>query len=183
MSNSSRISTHIAESCAVAVLWVLLFELNRWLFSIAAVSSYISWIFLPAALRILSVLLLDWRGVAGLFIGAMFTNHPVFGLNMQHSLALSAISALAPMLAVRVSINTLKVSPNLAGLSARQLAIISTLGAVISVVAHNAYFVLAEAAHDWLTAIVPMLFGDLIGTFVTLHLCSAVLRRLEQRDP
>ena len=55
---TSAVSTCTYEICAVALLWVALFEVNNWLFSITEVSRYINWIFLPAALRVLAVLVL-----------------------------------------------------------------------------------------------------------------------------
>lgn len=175
---TNRIKAYLTETCTVALLWVVLFEINRWLFSLADVSIHISWIFLPAALRILSVLLLDWRGVIGLFFGALLTNHPVVGVNMTEALMLSSISALAPMLAVRVCTGWLKISHDLAGLSFKQLAAISAVGALISAALHNIYFQAHEQGHRLLAGLVSMLCGDLLGTLVVLYLCAKLLRRL-----
>lgn len=169
--------TQIAEVSAVTLIWTLLFELNRWLFSIAELNDSISWIFLPAALRVAAVLLLGWRGAVGLFMGAMLTNHPVVGVDMLDSFARSTISAAAPLVAVGVTKRWLHLSPDLAGLTFKQLAIISIAGAAVSAIAHNIYFSFHSGSHSLVGGIVPMFGGDVLGTLIVLYVCAILLRR------
>jgi hypothetical protein len=51
----TNVLTLAASAIAVALLWVLLFRLNRWALSSFDVTVFISWIFLPAAIRMLAV--------------------------------------------------------------------------------------------------------------------------------
>lgn len=162
----------------VVLLWTLLFELNHWLFSFVEQTPFISWVFLPAALRVVAVLLLGWRGVAGLFLGALLTNHPELGVNLLEALALSTLSAGAPWLAVVCARRWLRIAPDLAGLSFWQLFTLATIGALISASVHNAYFSVQSASHRWVDGIVPMFVGDMVGTLMVLYLSAAVLRRL-----
>jgi uncharacterized membrane protein YhhN len=46
-----------------------------WVFKSLEVNHYVSWIFLPAFIRIVSVLLFGWAAVIGLIIGAIIINH------------------------------------------------------------------------------------------------------------
>jgi hypothetical protein len=176
-----RIKTALVETITVAGLWVALFTVNGWLFSSAEASKYVSWIFLPAALRILSVMVLDWDAVPGLFLGAMITNQLLVGSSVSTSLTLSFISALSPLLAIRVSTSWLKLSTDLAGIHIKQLILISGTGAFTSAIAHNTYFLLSNPAHKWMGGIVPMLCGDMLGTCVILYLSSAVLRLMPEK--
>lgn len=180
MENSTRLwlKTLIAEIAAVALLWALLFELNRWLFSFVAVSEDISWVFLPAALRVAAVLVLGWRGSLGLFVGAMFTNYPVLGVNMLDALLLSMLSATSPLLSVELSKRCLGVSADLAGLTFRQLAVIAVVGAATSAVAHNVYFSIESGSHRWTEGLASMFGGDVLGTLAVLYVAASVLRRL-----
>lgn len=166
------------DVAVVVLLWTLLFELNHWLFSSVEQTPFISWMFLPAALRVLAVLLLGWRGVAGLFLGALLTHRPEQGLDLLDTLALPALSAGTPWLAVLCARRWLGIAPDLSGLSFGQLWVIATLGAVSSTALHNAYFSTRSAGHDWLAGFLPMLAGDMLGTLVLLYLSAAVLRRL-----
>lgn len=170
------IKQQIGEVAVVVLLWTLLFELNHWLFSFVEQTPFINWVFLPAALRMVAVLLLGWRGVAGLFLGALLTNQPELGL--MDSLTLSALSSATPWLAVVCARCCLNIAPDLAGLSFGQLLTISTIGALSSATLHNAYFSMQSANHHWVDGFVPMFVGDMVGTLVVLYLSAAVLRRL-----
>ena len=97
---ASEIRQQLFEVAVVVLLWTLLFELNDWMFSSVERTPFINWVFLPAALRVVAVLLLGWRGVAGLFLGALLTNRPEWGVNLMDTLALSTLSAAAPWVAV-----------------------------------------------------------------------------------
>ena len=175
---SDSIKVQLVEVCAVATLWVVLFRLNHWLFSAVEVSPYINWVFLPAALRVLSVLVLDLSAVAGLFIGTLITCDPVVGVNLADSLILSSISSLSPLLAVRLMTRWMRSEPDLKGMTFAQLAAISTLSGVASSTIANFYFHLRDQTHDWMTGVMPMLIGDLVGTLIVLFIASQVLRRL-----
>jgi hypothetical protein len=162
----------------VALLWVLLYQANAWVFTLFEVTPFANWVFLPAALRVVAVLLLGWRGVAGLFVGALFTNDPVWGVNGTDALVLSAISALAPWLGVWVSMRLLPIRLDLAGLKFGQLLQLSVICALTSVVAHHAFFLARDSLQPWSEGFVPMLAGDLIGTLLVLYLSAVVARRL-----
>ena len=114
----------------VALAWVALFELNAYWFEFLVVSPYVGWIFLPAALRVLAVLLFKARGVLGLFLGALITNASLWGAQWLDALALSAVSALAPALALWLGFRWLKLEPTLQGLNGRQLLALSAIAAL-----------------------------------------------------
>ena len=97
----------IFEAIGVAIAWTLLFKLNMWAFKSLEVNHFVSWIFLPAFIRILSVLLFGWAAVTGLIIGAIITSNPAdIGHTTPYVLAL--ISGVGPMIAVRFCENVLK---------------------------------------------------------------------------
>jgi hypothetical protein len=73
----------LAVAASVAALWVGLFKFNSIFFEYLGVSQYISWVFLPAAIRMISVMLFDWVGAAGLFVGAVITSDPVLNHNFR----------------------------------------------------------------------------------------------------
>lgn len=174
-------TTRLGEVSMVVVLWVALFELNRWLFSFAVTDPFVSWVFLPAALRVVAILVLGWRGALGLFVGALITNQPVIGVNLLDALALSAISAGAPLLAVECTKRWLGVGPDLAGLTFKQLLTIAATGAVTSSVMHNVYFNVRHEDHEWVDGLVPMLGGDMVGTLAVLYVSVLLIRRAPTR--
>lgn len=171
----------LASGLLVVLLWTGLFYLNEWLFSAVSLSSVINWVFLPAAIRMLAVMALGWVGVAGLFIGALLTTDIVMHSGWHDAIVIAGLSALGPFVAVRACTQWLRVSEDLSGLRPSQLVIISLAGAVCNVVPHNIYFFFTGHMPDIFSGIVPMLVGDLLGTFVILYVTSLALKLLTAR--
>lgn len=66
----ARVARSMLAVLIVAVAWVIVFKLNQLLFDGTRNSRWTHWIFIPAAVRIIAVMLLGWRGAAGLVLGA-----------------------------------------------------------------------------------------------------------------
>lgn len=160
----------------VALTWVALFKLNAYWFEFLSVSPYVGWIFLPAAVRVLSVLVFRGRGVWGLFLGAMITNAPLLSHQLFEALALSTMSAVAPALALWLGIRWFKLTPALNGLNGWQLLGLSGLAAACSSLLHSAMFYWVKHDHEWMKAIVPMTVGDFAGTLIVLYTAYVVMR-------
>ena len=160
----------------VALAWVALFELNAYWFEFLAVSPYVGWIFLPAALRVLAVLLFKARGVLGLFLGALITNSPLWGAEWWDALALSAVSALSPALALWLGSRWLKLEPTLHGLNGRQLLTLSAIAALSSSALHALLFYAIEHNTHWPNAMLSMTVGDFAGTLMVLYSAYFVMR-------
>jgi hypothetical protein len=171
-----------ASAAAVALLWVLLFRLNRWAFSSVDVTIFISWIFLPAAIRMLAVMACDWAGALGLFAGALFTNQTDPAAGLTDELVLAFLSASGPLVAFWFCTRLLSLPSNLTGLTARQLLVFATMGAVFNAVPHNIYFYLSDRMASPIEGLVPMFFGDLLGTVVVLCTVSFALRLIFKRS-
>ncbi len=166
----------LASIAGVALAWVMLFKLNLWLFSFANITPFISWIFLPAAVRLLAVMWLGWRGAAGLFIGALITCNPVLGENLTSALALSAVSALGSVVAVDCCMRWFKLPPSLNGLGASKLLGFAVAGAVCNVLPTNLTLYLAGQADAGSAEMLPMFVGDITGTLLILYLVALLLR-------
>lgn len=170
------------EVSGVALAYWLLYYLNAWIFASFEFTARVSWIFLPAAIRMIAVLLFNWRGAAGLFIGTLATCIPVFGLANADTFAYPLLSAFCPMLAMSLGVHLMNVRADLGGLKAWQLLVFALLGALFNSVAHNLYFQLSGNAQSWLTALVPMFVGDLVGTLIVLYVSAALLRTLSSHN-
>lgn len=162
-------------SCVV-LLWVGLFLLNDWLFDQFEFSEHVSWIFLPAALRMIAVLVMGWVGVAGIFVGSIVTSVYVMGqIDPGHVLIVSALSALSPTLALLLCAHGFGVQANLVGLSASKLLILGVVAASFTAVLHNIHFFLSGQVDVFSESLIAMFVGDLIGTLVVLYGAKALL--------
>lgn len=160
----------LAQLTLIAGCWICLYVLNDWLFDHVAVSQYASWIFLPAALRMLAVLLCGWTGVLGLFIGSLITAYYTHDLNDPAMvIVLAGLSALAPMVAYMVCAKLFGLRGDLRGLSASHLIALSVAVALAGSVLHNLHFVMIGATHAFGHTFMTMFVGDLIGTFIMLY--------------
>lgn len=152
--------------------------LSTWLFSAFEVTQNISWIFLPAAIRMLAVLLAGWAGVVGLFVGAVLVNAPTLLTETAHVLMLGLLSSVPSLYAAQAVQRVLRIPSNLAGMTGRHLVCFGVAGGLVSSTVHTLYFILrAESLHP-LEGFVPMFVGDAIGTFFVLYTGAFLLRHM-----
>ena len=159
---------------AVAILYVVGFYANDALFSYLEHHRGAHWIFLPAGLRLLSILLLGRSGAIGIFLGSLLV-----ALNMGQSTPLgmiveSLISAGAPLatyyLALRYGL-----SVNLKNLSAKSLFLLATFFAAASALMHSIWYANEGVAESFTTSFLAMFVGNLLGTIIVLYIIRAGL--------
>lgn len=160
----------------VAIVWLLLYQLNSWLFSEIHFTNFISWVFLPAAIRMLAVMVGGWAGVFGLFVGAVLTNINLLPYEPYNIFILAALSALGPIVAVSICTQWLKLPEDLSGLTRSQLLVYAVAGSLLNALPHNLYFYATGLSYDAWSGLVPMFVGDLAGTLIVLYLASASIR-------
>jgi hypothetical protein len=165
-----------AEIAIVVVLWVLIFKLNAWLFTGLMFREHVNWIFLPAAIRVLAVLLFGWKATVGLFIGALLTANTGPTGTLSQIVIPSLLSALSPLIAVTLVTHVLKLASDLQGLKFEQLAALSFAGAGLSAATHIAYFSFQANDLNVLWGFFPMFAGDLVGTMLVLYMAHFAIR-------
>ena len=171
----------LAGAPATALLWIGLFHLNGWVFAALEETGTANWIFLPAALRLLAVLVWGWAGALGLWVGTFVTASMVFGCGSAAVWVAPPLSALAPLIAVGLLRKPLGLRPDLQGLRAADLAQLALASATLSAALHSLAFVWVGAALANPADVITMLVGDLVGTFVVLYALKLVLSALPAR--
>lgn len=158
----------IIAVCGVALVWLAFFELNDWLFSQLAYTERAHWIFLPAALRVLAVLLLGGRGAIGLMIGAYLTLPHASPDDLALEIALSISSGLAPLAAVAICQRFFNINSDLAGLRGTHIVALSVASALANSVLLNIVMAVAGRHHgDGLLA-ATIFIGDMLGAALLL---------------
>jgi hypothetical protein len=160
----------------IALAWFALFQLNNWLFSRIYLTGFISWIFLPAAIRMFAVMVGGWAGTLGLFFGAILTNLSLLKYEPFNIVMLAGLSALGPLVAFNLCTRWLKLPRDLAGLQHSQLLVFAVAGAIFNSFPHNLYFYFTGLSPDAWSGVVPMFVGDLAGTLIVLYLASLAVR-------
>ena len=154
--------------CGVALLWFLVFNLNMWLFSNTAFSERAHWIFLPAAFRIIAILVLGVRGCVGLMLGAYLTLPNASPNDFHYEILLSISSGVAPLIAVLFCKRLFTINHDLDGLNGWHVVALSVSGGVANSAMLNALMWVIGKQQADIQAITAIFVGDVLGAALVL---------------
>ena len=154
---------------------------NAWLFQYLSVSDHISWIYLPAFLRLMYVLVLGtWWGFAAIFLGslALAVN---LSEHLNQALVNAACSALSPVLAVWL-FRILK-ERSLVLTHLRDLIELSLLYALLNALLHHINWAVQQPDQFFSALQLPiMVAGDLLGAALGAVFFTLIFRRFGLYD-
>lgn len=155
-----------------ALAWLVVFDLNTWLFSQAALSERVNWIFLPAALRIIFILLFQGRGAVGLIFGAYLTLPHTNPDDFSYEILLAVSSGLAPLSAVVFCQQFFMVHSELEGLNGWHIIALSIASATANAIILNALLAVMGQQLPSLEAIAAVFAGDVLGAAIVITIIS-----------
>ena len=162
-------------SIGVAASWTIIYLFNQRVFSSFTYTTWSNWIFLPAAMRIICVLLFEGAGVAGLVFGAFYTMQHVPRLSLLNESLLSTTSGLAPLLAVILCRCLFDIGHELRELRPLHILVLCLVGASANSFLVNGVMAFAGELHGGITSFAVIFFGDLNGAAIVLFVLSTVL--------
>lgn len=169
-----------AMSAGTALLFLGTIGLNELLFKWVEFAHGISWIYLPAGVRLLCILLFAEAGAIGILVASwlicffhFFPNDPI------RSFAGGILAALAPYLTYRLLVAG-RVGPSLAGLGPWRLLGCALAFSIASPLLHHIWFALQGQREGLLHGFFVMASGDLIGTIVVLYTAKLILSMRQQ---
>lgn len=164
-----------ATATVTAVLFLGAIAMNELLFASFEFASGISWIYLPAGVRLLCTLLFGGAGALGILVASwlicffhFFPDDPI------RSFAGGIVAALAPYLTYRALIAG-QVGASLAGLGPWRLLGCALAFSIASPALHHAWFALQGEREGLLDSFVAMASGDFAGTLIVLYTAKLVL--------
>jgi hypothetical protein len=148
---------------------------NAWLFQYLSLSEHISWIYLPAFLRVMYVLVLGpWWGFAAIFVGSMVLAISL-SEHLNQALLNAACSGLSPVLAVWLFRILKERSLMLSRLT--DLIELSLLYALLNAVIHHLNWALQQPDQLLSAMQLPiMVAGDLMGAVMGAFLFTQIIR-------
>lgn len=152
------------------MLWRINYNLSPRFIS----NDFIYWIFLPSGLRLISVLLLDFDAVIGLFIGRLITSEDL--PDIPSIICISLISSIAPYLAYLYAKYKLDLKKSLIDMSGKQLLLTTLIFAFINSTLHNAYFYITKQQYDFWEDIFVMFVGDFTGSLLVIFASNALIK-------
>lgn len=177
-SGLSSLSTKLITILIIIVAWWVTFYLNRLAFSYFDFSKVIiSWVFIPAAVRMLAVMLAGWVGVIGLFLGSFSWSMLALGYTpaVTNVLIFSTISSVGPMLALLICVWGLKIKDGFKGFSALNLLVLSAVSALFTSFSNNVAFYYLNLSPSILKGFGPMFMGDFFGILIVLYLIRLLM--------
>lgn len=163
---------------SVGLAYAGFYYLNAWLFENSEFARHVNWIFLPAAVRMVAVLVFGWAGVVGLFIGSIAVIPEVVQADLVHAATLAILSSVPALVAARSVQRLLDVPANLAGITGKQLLCFGIAGGLANSFVHTLYFAWREGSLEALQGFTPMFIGDTVGTLIMLYAGAILLRRM-----
>ncbi len=158
---------------AVSFAWVVLWKLNYCLSPRLVSNDFIYWIFLPSGLRLISVLLLDFDAVIGLFVGRLITSDDL--PDIPSVICVSLISAIAPYIAYLLAKHKLDLKKSLTNMTGKQLLLLTLIFAFINSILHNLYFYITRLEYDFWEDIAVMFIGDFTGSLLVIIVSNALI--------
>jgi hypothetical protein len=162
-----------------------LYVVNDFLFAHLVFSKGVHWVFLPAGLRLLLVLLFGFWGALGISLGsvagACVDQH--FDGDVVTATVAGLISGFAPLLARAICVERSMIRDDLVDLGASALLRIALVFSITSSLLHQVWYALRDVSGNFLSGFAVMQIGDLAGSLVVLYLVRALLRAFLRDNP
>lgn len=158
----------------IAVTFFLGFQLNDLLFAELEHHRGAHWIFLPAGLRVLFVLVFGIRGILGIFLGSVLVGVLAQQAVTGGQLVESGISAAALLLVYQIALWR-GMDPALGNLRWQSLLVLCVGFGAASAFMHSLWFASIGVAASFLDSFVAMLVGDVLGAILLIYVAKAAL--------
>lgn len=175
-----QLTEQTALALSSAVLFVLFFQLNGWVFANLAYGDGISWVFLPAGFRVILVLVLGLPGAFGLVLGSWFIDSALFAADTWLFPFLNGlVSGLTPWLVMKFLAQRGWLEPQIMAMSAQRLLQLTLIFSAASAISHQLLWWLMQRpqAKIWID-VWPMFIGNALGALLMLYGFKFALDRL-----
>jgi hypothetical protein len=164
-----------------SVAYTILFYINAWLMANLAYGLGVSWIYLPAGLRLFLTLIFGLPGALGIAMSSFFISYlGDFPQDFTTCIGVGLISGLAPYLAGIFVLKNAKISPDLSNLSLPNLIACILIYALFSAGLHQWWFAVRGLDETGsFNHFLVMLIGDVLGTILLVGLIKVGLDLLK----
>ena len=166
---SSSTSLFLMGAAISALLYSALFFLNDRLTEVLKYDLGVSWIYLPAGLRLFLILIFGLAGAIGIAAASFaISYYGVFPPDLLTCIGIGLISGFAPLLAKWVVIANVNISNDLSNLSLQKIIICVLVYALMSAGLHQIWFELRGLESGSLDHFLVMFVGDIAGSILLI---------------
>jgi hypothetical protein len=164
-----------------AIAYSGLFFINDWLTMHLTYGLGVSWIYLPAGLRLFLTLIFGLSGALAIAIASFLISYfGQFSAELTTCIGVGLISGFAPYLARVFVLRNVDISPDLSNLTLLKLVICTLIYAALSAGLHQWWFAVRGLDETGsFNHFLVMLIGDVLGTIVLVGLIKAGLDLLK----
>lgn len=171
MTSTRKLSLFTVGAFISALLYSALFFLNDLLTEGLKYDLGVSWVYLPAGLRLLLILIFGLSGAIGIAVASFAISYfGVFPPDLVTCMGIGLISGFAPFLAMRLVVSNTHISNDLSNLSMQKIALCIAVYALMSAGLHQLWFELRGLESGSLNHFLVMFIGDVLGSVVLIAL-------------
>jgi hypothetical protein len=159
----------------LALAWYGLASANDFVFQKLALTPNATLIYLPAALRIIYVLVFRKTGVLAIIIGSYLVIQDRVNDGLMDIFSLAVLSGLAPLIGIAVFKMLFTTKPDLVDLKTVHFFALGSLCAASNAAFLTLYYAMLGRPAQPLDLIMTIFIGDTVGTVIVLSLLSFVL--------
>jgi len=167
-----------------ALLYSTLFFFNDWLTEALKYDLGVSWIYLPAGLRLLLILIFGLAGAIGIAAASFAISYfGVFPPDLVTCLGIGLISGFAPLLAKWLIVSNIPINNDLSNLSIQKIILCIIVYALMSAGLHQFWFELRDLESGSLNHFLVMFIGDIAGSILLIALIKYSIDLLKRSKP
>lgn len=182
--SSDRSSFFLAGVLISSLLYIALFFFNDWLTETLKYDLGVSWIYLPAGLRLFLILIFGLAGAVGVAVASFAISYfGVFPPDLITCIGIGLISGFAPLLAKWVVISNVSINNDLSNLSMQKIILCIVVYAFMSSGLHQCWFVMQDLESGSLDHLLVMFFGDMVGSILLITVIKYSIDLVRRTKP
>jgi hypothetical protein len=167
-----------------ALLYGALFFLNDRLTEALKYDLGVSWIYLPAGLRLFLILIFGLAGAIGIAVVSFAISYfGVFPPDLITCIGIGLISGFAPLLAKWLVIANVNISNDLSNLSLQKIFFCVVVYAFMSAGLHQWWFVFRDLESGSLDHFLVMFIGDIAGSILLIAIIKYSIDLVRRNKP
>jgi hypothetical protein len=182
--SSERSRVFLVGVLISTLLYSALFFFNDWLTETVKYDLGVSWIYLPAGLRLFLILIFGLSGAIGIAAASFAISYFwAFPADLVTCIGIGLISGFAPLLAKWVVITNVNISNDLSNLSIQKIILCVVVYALVSSGLHQYWFELRDLESGSLNHFLVMFVGDIAGSILLIALIKYSIDLLKRSKP
>ena len=182
--SSNRQQLFLVGMLISALLYSALFFFNDWITETVKYDLGVSWIYLPAGLRLFLILIFGLAGAIGIAAASFAISYfGAFPADLLTCIGVGLISGFAPLFAKWIVVSNTYISNDLSNLSMQKILLCIVVYALMSSGFHQYWFVLRDLESGSLNHFLVMFAGDIAGSILLIALIKYGIDLMRRRVP